>query len=193
MTRWVFNVCVPKHLWRKINHDWYILANGVFRNVDSMSQTWCQASQANGQTQMFWPLRFAKVFHDEGHCRVENHLSESPIWYHLISKHKGTEMEKASLNSIQWCSGFPIYHDLDWGYLIRYTDIHDIHDWESETSENLTDVAAPRRMRASNCTEKPLEMPITQRLARAIKTPTCKTPLAPYLSMLKPAGILSAL
>ena len=64
-----------------------------------MSQTWCQASQANGQTQMFWPLRFAKVFHDEGHCRVENHLSESPIWYHLISKHKGTEMEKASLNS----------------------------------------------------------------------------------------------
>ena len=116
-----------------------------------------------------------------------------PIWYHLISKHKGTEMEKASLNSIQWCSRFPIYHDLDWGYLIRYTDIHDIHDWESETSEDLTDVAAPRRMRASNCTEKPLEMPITQRLARAIKTPTCKTPLAPYLSMLKPAGILSAL
>ena len=73
---------------------------------------------------------------------------------------------------------------------MRYTNTHDS---PSKSSEDLTDVAAPRRMRDSNCTEKPLEMPMTARLARAIKTPSCKTPLAPYLSMVKPAGILSAL
>ena len=37
------------------------------------------------------------------------------------------------------------------GYLMRYTNTHDS---PSKSSEDLTDVAAPRRMRDSNCTEK---------------------------------------
>ena len=52
---------------------------------------------------------------------------ESPIWYHLISKHKGTEMEKASLNSKlnQVVFGFP---HLPWFRLGLLNKIH-WHPW----------------------------------------------------------------
>ena len=94
----------------------FVSQNIVVLKDETWFPQWCQASQANGQTQMFWPLRFAKVFHDEGHCRVENHLSDM-TWNRLISTSQLVKMQrwrKHLETEIKWCFGFPIYHDLDW-------------------------------------------------------------------------------